>query len=57
MVLLLHRPDRDEPGMHEGIMEVVVAKRRGGPTGEATLAFDKRSGRLDDFKVGTPFDG
>ncbi len=56
VVLLLHRPERYEPGQHEGSMEVIAAKRRGGPTGEATLAFIKQSGRLEDFKVGSPFD-
>jgi replicative DNA helicase len=38
-------------------MEVIVPKRRGGPTGDVTLAFIKQSGRLEDFRVGTPFDG
>jgi replicative DNA helicase len=57
VVLLLHRPDVYEPGQHEGIMEVIVPKRRGGPTGDVTLAFIKQSGRLEDFRVGTPFDG
>jgi replicative DNA helicase len=31
VVLLLHRPDVYEPGQHEGIMEVIVPKRRGWP--------------------------
>lgn len=56
VVLLVNRPDRYEPGQHDGILEVIVAKRRGGPTGEATLAYIKQHGRLEDFKVNTPFD-
>ena len=32
-VFLLHRPDRYEPGQHEGIIEVIVAKQRNGPYG------------------------
>jgi replicative DNA helicase len=56
-VLLLHRPDRYEPGQHEGIIEVIIAKQRNGPTGEVTLAYLKQFMRYEDFNVGTPFDG
>ncbi len=56
-VFLLHRPDRYEPGQHEGIIEVIVAKQRNGPTGDVTLAYIKQHMRYEDFKVGTPFDG
>jgi replicative DNA helicase len=56
-VLMLHRPDRYEPGQHEGIIEVIVAKNRNGPVGEVTLAYIKQYLRYEDFKVGTPFDG
>lgn len=56
-VLMLHRPDRYEPGQHEGIIEVIVAKNRQGPVGEVTLAYVKQYMRFEDFKVGTPFDG
>jgi replicative DNA helicase len=55
-VFLLHRPDRYEPGQHEGIIEVIVAKQRNGPTGEVTLAYIKQYLAYEDFKVGTPFD-
>jgi replicative DNA helicase len=56
-VLMLHRPDRYEPGQHEGIIEVIVAKNRSGPVGEVTLAYIKQFMRYEDFNVGTPFDG
>jgi replicative DNA helicase len=56
-VLMLHRPDRYEPGQHEGIIEVIVAKNRNGPVGEVTLAYIKQYLRYEDFKVGTPFEG
>ncbi len=56
-VFLLHRPDRYEPGQHEGIIEVIVAKNRNGPVGEITLAYTKQYMRYEDFKPGTPFDG
>jgi len=54
-VLMLHRPDRYEPGQHEGIIEVIVAKQRNGPTGEVTLAYLKQYMAYEDFKVATPF--
>ena len=56
-VLMLHRPDRYEPGQHEGVIEIIIAKQRNGPTGEVTLAYIKQHMRYEDFKVGTPFDG
>ncbi len=55
-VFMLHRPDRYEPGQHEGILEIIVAKQRNGPTGEVTLAYIKQYLAYEDFKVGTPFD-
>ncbi len=56
-VILLHRPDRYEPGQQEGIIELIVAKQRNGPTGEVTLAYVKQHMRYEDYNVGTPFDG
>jgi replicative DNA helicase len=56
-VMLLHRPDRYEPGQHEGITEVIVGKQRNGPTGEITLAYLKQFMRYENFAVGTPFEG
>jgi replicative DNA helicase len=56
-VLLLHRPDRYEPGQHEGIIEVIVGKQRNGPTGEVTLAYLKQFMRYEDYAPGTPFEG
>jgi replicative DNA helicase len=55
-VLILHRPDRYEPGQHEGMIEVIVAKQRNGPTGEVTLAYLKQFMRYEDYAPGTPFD-
>lgn len=56
-VLMMHRPDRYEPGQHEGVIEIIVAKNRQGPVGEITLAYIKQYMRFEDYKVGTPFDG
>jgi replicative DNA helicase len=55
-VMLLHRPELYEPGQHEGILEVIIAKQRNGPTGEITLAFLKQFMRFEDFAGGMPFD-
>jgi replicative DNA helicase len=56
-VMLLHRPDRYEPGQHEGIIEVIIGKQRNGPTGEVTLAYLKQFMRYENYAAGTPFDG
>jgi replicative DNA helicase len=56
-VMLLHRPDRYEPGQHEGVIEVIIGKQRNGPTGEVTLAYLKQYMRYEDYAPGTPFDG
>jgi replicative DNA helicase len=55
-VMMLHRPDRYEPGQHEGIIEVIIAKQRNGPTGEITLAYRKEFMRYEDYAPGTPFE-
>jgi len=48
--------NRDEPGQHEGVVEVIVAKQRNGPTGEITLSYLKEFMRYEDFAVGGPFE-
>ncbi len=54
-VMILHRPERYEPGQHEGVVEVIVAKQRNGPIGEINLAFVKQYMRFENYAVGTPF--
>ncbi len=54
-VMMLHRPELHEPGQHEGVIEVIVAKQRNGPTGEITLTFLKQFMRFENFAVETPF--
>jgi replicative DNA helicase len=54
-VMLLHRPEMYEPGQHEGVMEVIIAKQRNGPTGEITLTFIKQFMRFENFAVEAPF--
>lgn len=56
VVMMLHRPDRYEPGQNEGVVEVIVGKNRNGPTGEITLAYIKQYMRFENFAVGTPFE-
>src|SRR5205807_7880130 len=47
-VLLLHRPELFEPGQNDGIVEVIVAKQRNGPTGEIQLRYDKQYMRFEN---------
>ena len=54
-VMLLHRPELYEPGQHEGVVEVIIAKQRNGPTGEITLTFLKQFMRYENYAVETPF--
>jgi replicative DNA helicase len=54
-VMMLHRPELHEPGQHEGVIEVIVAKQRNGPTGEITLTFLKQFMRFENFAVEAPF--
>lgn len=55
-VMLLHRPDRYEPGQHEGVIEIIIGKQRNGPTGEVVLSYIKEYMRFDDFNVSAPFE-
>jgi len=55
-VILLHRPERFEPGQHEGLTEVIIGKQRNGPVGEITLTFNKNMMRFENFAVGVSFD-
>jgi replicative DNA helicase len=54
-VMLLNRPEMHEPGQHEGVIEVIVAKQRNGPTGVITLTFLKEFMRFENFAVEAPF--
>jgi replicative DNA helicase len=53
-VMILHRPEMHEPGQHEGVVEVIIAKQRNGPTGEVTLTFVKQYMRYENYAVGLP---
>jgi replicative DNA helicase len=54
-VMILHRPEMHEPGQHDGILEVIIAKQRNGPIGEITLAFLKQFSRFENYAVGDHF--
>jgi replicative DNA helicase len=54
-VLMLHRPELYEPERHEGIVELIIAKQRNGPTAEVTLTFLKQFMRFEDFHADNPF--
>lgn len=53
--MILHRPEMYEPGQHEGIVELNIAKQRNGPTGEITLTYIKQFMRFENFAVEAPF--
>jgi replicative DNA helicase len=50
-VMMLHRPDYHEPGQNEGLVEVIIAKQRNGPTGEVSLMYVKQYMRFENFAV------
>jgi replicative DNA helicase len=54
-VMMLHRPEMHEPGQHEGVIEVILAKQRNGPTGQMTLTYLKQFMRFENFAVEAPF--
>ena len=54
-VMLLHRPELYEPGQHENVIEILVAKQRNGPTGEVQLTFLKQFMRFENFAAQSPF--
>jgi replicative DNA helicase len=55
-VMLMHRPELYEPGQHEGVVEVSIAKQRNGPTGEVSLTYLKQFMRFENFAVEAVFD-
>ena len=50
-VMMLHRPDYHEPGQNEGMVEVIIAKQRNGPTGDVSLMYVKQFMRFENFAV------
>jgi replicative DNA helicase len=50
-VLLLHRPEVDEPGKEVGIVEIILEKQRNGPIGKVTLTYLKQFMRFENFAV------
>jgi replicative DNA helicase len=49
--MMLHRPEMHERGQHEGLVEVIVAKQRNGPTGDVNLTYLKQFMRFENFAV------
>jgi replicative DNA helicase len=48
VVMLLHRP----PDRPPNVLDIIVAKQRNGPTGEASVLFDRSSGRFSNLAPG-----
>src|SRR5262249_60077795 len=49
IVLLIHRPDYYDPNDQPGVVELAVAKNRGGPTESVKLTFLKQSVRFESY--------
>ena len=49
VVMLLSRPDFYDPNDHPGMVTVILAKQRNGPTGEVTLTFLKEYTRFESY--------
>ncbi len=54
-VMMLHRPDRYEPGQREGEIEVIIAKQRNGPTGEIVLGYERQFFRFTTRQIDSHF--
>jgi replicative DNA helicase len=54
-VFLMHRPEMYERGQQEGVVEIVIAKQRNGPTDKITITFIKQYMRFENFAVAEPF--
>ena len=48
-VMMLHRADYHEPGKQEGMVDVIIAKQRNGPTGEVSLMYVKQYMRFENY--------
>ena len=55
-VMLLHRPDRLNPGERMGEIDVIIAKQRSGPTGTVTLKFERSKSKFTNLTTISPFD-
>jgi replicative DNA helicase len=54
-VMLLNRPEMYDPGKDPGLIEIIIAKQRNGPTGEVNLTFLKQFMRFENFAVADGF--
>jgi replicative DNA helicase len=55
--MMLHRPDYYEPGKQEGMVDVIIAKQRNGPTGEVSLMYVKQYMRFENYAGDSSFTG
>jgi len=53
-VMMLHRPGLYEPDKDQGLLEVIIAKQRNGPTGEIKLTYLKQFMRFENRAEGVP---
>ena len=53
--MMLHRPGKLDGGQEDNVLEVIVAERRDGPTGEITLTYLKQFMRYENFAADAGF--
>ena len=51
VVMMIHRPEMQNPTDYPGQAEIIVAKQRSGPCGTVHVAFDAASTRFDDLPI------
>jgi replicative DNA helicase len=51
----LHRPNKDQGGPEDNVLDVIVAKQRNGPTGEVTLTYLKQFMRYENYAAEAGF--
>lgn len=56
VVMILHRPEKGEPGYADDLVDLSVAKQRNGPIGDIVLKFAKEYTRFENHVIRTPFE-
>jgi replicative DNA helicase len=54
VAVLLHRPEEPKEGQEQVLVDAIVAKQRNGPTGRATLCYQRNFVRFDNYAPEVP---